>query len=235
MRNALAAAHTGCGDYPDNTIASFKEALASGAQIAEVDVHAAADGTAVLLHDDSPLLRTHSYEQLNQADVRIRLDASYEQHELATLEQILQLSAHEGISLNLDLKSAEAIEPTVRLIRRYGAENSAYITGCSDGMTERYPDIQVMLNTPVELTEGERASYESYAEFVCRAAKDAGYAGLNMKASTCLQPIVERAHAVGLLVWVYTVDDPEQMKQYAGMGVDAITTRNPKDLLNLLK
>lgn len=235
MINTMVAAHTGCGVHPDNTMASFLEGMELGAHIVEVDVRATCDGTAILLHDDSPYLHTHTYEQLNKADMRPLLDPVYERHELTTLEQILRVSAPHGTLLNLDLKMAESIEPTVRLIRQFGAQKRAFITGCSDHMTELYPDIGVMMNTPDLLTMEQMERYGEFAEAVCSEAVQGGYAGLNMNAFTCLPPIVKRAQAAGLKVWVYTVNEQSLMEWFLGMSVDAITTRAPKRLMELIK
>ena len=38
---------------------------------------------------------------------------------------------------------------------------------------------------------------------------------------------VERAHALAIAVNVWTVDDPQQMRALADMGVDAIITNVP--------
>jgi glycerophosphoryl diester phosphodiesterase len=235
MSITMVAAHTGCGIYPDNTLASFLEGIELGADIVEVDVLVSQDGTAVLLHDDSPYLHTHTYEQLNKPNVRLLLDPAYKDHEIATLGQALQASMLRGTKLNLDLKSVLSIEPTVQLIRQYGAQKRVFITGCSDAMTERFPDIQVMLNTPDELSSHHSESYDEYAESICQEARQAGYFGLNMNASTCRQLVVDHAHAAGLLVWVYTVNDRLDMERFVEMGIDAITTRRPENLIQLLK
>jgi len=234
MRRTLVAAHTGCGIHPDNTMASFLEGMELGADIVEVDVRATREGRAVLLHDDSPYLRTCDYEQLNEPAVRQKLDPIYAEHEVATLEQVLRLSAPHGTKLNLDLKSVDSIEPTVKLIREFEAQSRAFITGCSDRMTELYPDIQVMRNTPDALTMEQMERYGDFAESVCADALRAGYAGLNMNGFTCLPPIVKQAHAAGLKVWVYTINERPLMEWFLGMGVDAITTRAPKLLLGLV-
>lgn len=235
MHNTMVAAHTGCGVYPDNTMASFEEGITFGADIVEVDVRITQDGIAILLHDDSPYLHSHTFEQLNNPDIRPLLDPIYKDHEIATLEQVLQLSASLGIKLNLDIKTVEAIDPTVRLIHQFEAQKRVFITGCSDNITVRYPDIQVMLNTPDDLTLEQMERYGDFAEAVCRDAKQAGYAGLNMNGFTCLPPIVIRAHALGLKVWVYTVNFRSAMEWFLRMKVDAITTRSPMDLIALKK
>lgn len=235
MHNTMVAAHTGCGVYPDNTMASFEEGIKFGADIVEVDVRITQDGIAILLHDDSPYLYSHTFEQLNNPDIRPLLDPIYKDHEIATLEQVLQLSASLGIKLNLDIKTVEAIDPTVGLIHQFKAQKRVFITGCSDNITVRYPDIQVMLNTPDDLTLEQMERYCDFAEAVCREAKQAGYAGLNMNGFTCLPPIVIRAHALGLKVWVYTVNFRSAMEWFLRMKVDAITTRSPMDLIALKK
>jgi glycerophosphoryl diester phosphodiesterase len=92
-----------------------------------------------------------------------------------------------------------------------------------------------MLNTPDELSRQQSDSYEEFAESVCQEAGEGGYAGLNMSAATCRRQAVERAHAAGLLVWVYTVNGRLDMERFVEMGVDAITTRRPGNLIQLLK
>ncbi|MFC5647894.1 glycerophosphodiester phosphodiesterase [Paenibacillus solisilvae] len=164
MGKTLVAAHTGCGIHPDNTLASFLEGIQLGADIVEVDVRVSHDGTPILLHDDSPYLLSHTYEQLN-----------------------------------------------------------------------RYPDIQVMMNTPDELLPQQTRQYEQFAESVCRDAREQGYAGLNMNADTCRQQIVDLAHTMGLKVWVYTVNERSDMERFVRMGIDAITSRKPLMLIELLK
>ncbi|MGG1636140.1 glycerophosphodiester phosphodiesterase [Paenibacillus sp. NRS-1760] len=235
MHNTMIAAHTGCGVYPDNTMASFREGVNIGADIVEVDVRITKDGIAILLHDDSPYLHSHTFEQLNNPDIRPLLDPIYRNHEIATLEQVLQLSASLGIKLNLDIKTVDAIDPVIRLIHKFEAQKQVFITGCSDNITVRYPDIQVMLNTPDDLTLEQMERYGDFAEAVCRDAKQGGYAGLNMNGFTCLPPIVIRAHALGLKVWVYTVNFRSAMEWFLRMQVDAITTREPMDLIALKK
>jgi len=235
MIRTMVAAHTGCGVHPDNTMASFLEGMELGADIVEVDVRAARDGTAILLHDDSPYLRTHDFGQLNEPEVRERLDPLYSDYEIATLEQVLKVSAARGTKLNLDLKAADSIEPAVRLIRQYEAQSRTYITGCSDRMTELYPDIQVMMNTPDELTMEQMEHYGEFADAIVSKALSDGYSGLNMNGFTCLPPIVRRARDAGLKVWVYTINELPLMQWFVGMGVNAITTRAPKLLLELVK
>ena len=234
VRKVNISAHTGSGEAPDNTLRSVLEGIAQGADMLEVDVRASKDGIALLLHDDSQLLRQWTFDELNEPERRVQLHPSYAVDELAQLEEVLKLAKEHGLPLNLDLKAADSIAPTARLVRELDMQQQIYITGCSDGMTVLYPDIRTMMNTPDELTKQENSDYEAFADAVCASAQEQGYVGLNMHYLTCRAAIVERAHALGLEVWVYTVDEPALMKPFIAMGVDTITTRNVAGLRRMI-
>ncbi|MDQ8734711.1 glycerophosphodiester phosphodiesterase [Paenibacillus sp. LHD-38] len=231
----LVAAHTGCGNAPDNTTDSFLEGVDSGADIVEVDIRVTNDGTAILLHDDTPLLRAYTYEQLNQQEIRVQLDPVYEKHEIPRLDDILQLAAMHKVKLNLDIKDKESIEPAMESIKRFEHPDRLFITGCSDGITRHNGGIQVLMNTPDELAADEELDYEAFALAICEQAQHEGYYGINMNYRTCRKEIVDIAHARNLAVWVYTVDDPIVMKIFIQMKVDAITTRKVEGMLEIRK
>ncbi|MCR5102752.1 MAG: phosphatase PAP2 family protein, partial [Butyrivibrio sp.] len=74
---SVVIAHRGyCGEYPENTMASFNGALDIGADFVETDVQMTADGVLVLYHDDTLLRITgdegaiadYTYEELLQKD-----------------------------------------------------------------------------------------------------------------------------------------------------------------------
>jgi len=226
------AAHTGCGIHPDNTMASFLEGLRSGAHIVEVDVRTTKDGIAVLLHDDSPLLRQYEYEQLNRPEFRSKLNPAYGEYPLVRLEEALSLARTHGVSLNLDVKSDDAVAPTVRELRRFEAESLAYLTGCTALAAKLAPDIRSFLNTPDAPSNvlADAALYERFADAACEEAKSGGYVGLNMDHASCLKPIVDKARAAGLLAWVYTVNEESEMRRLLDAGVDGMTTRRVEKL-----
>lgn len=226
------AAHTGCGAAPDNSWDSLLEGIASGAAIVEVDVQVCKDGTAILLHDDSPLLAACTYEELNQPEVRARLSSHDASRELVKLEDALRELVSADLLVNLDLKSEAAVDPALKLVRQLAAREHVFTTGCSDGLTARFPDIRAMWNAPTRLPPGE--GEEAFARRICEYAAGHGYHGLNLNHSTCSEAVVRQANARGLPIWAYTVNDADEMKRLIGMGIAAITTRKPGELLRLL-
>jgi len=230
----LICAHTGCGEAPDNTLASFIESIALQADVAEVDLRVTKDGTVVLLHDDNKMLHELTFEQLNQLDNRMKLNQAYEIHKIAALDEVMAIAVEKGMKLNLDIKTEAAIEPAISTIRRYEMEHHVFITGCSVGITDRHPDIKVLYNTPDELTGEQELDYASWARTMCEGAKAGKYYGLNMNYRTCRSEVVGYAHELGLTVWVYTVNEEETLHEMIQLGVDEITT-NEVELLKHLK
>ncbi len=228
----LAAAHTGCGAAPDNSWSSLLEGIASGAAIVEVDVHVCKGGTAILLHDDSPLLAECTYEQLNRPETRARLSSHDAAHELVRLEDALRELVSADLLVNLDLKSEAAIDPAMKLVRQLDAQDHVFTTGCSDGLPARYPDIRAMWNAPSRLPEDE--GEELFAQRICEYAAAHRYHGLNLNHATCSEAVVRRANEMGLPISAYTVNDEDEMKRLIGLGIAAITTRRPGRLLRLL-
>ncbi|MCM3746590.1 glycerophosphodiester phosphodiesterase [Paenibacillus pasadenensis] len=228
-------AHTGSGIAPDNTMASFMEGIDSGADIVEVDVRVTKDGVGVLLHDDSPLLHTHTFAELSQPELLTQWNPELGNHPVVRLEDVLHVSKAYPVKLNLDIKSPKSIEATMRTVVELGAMDRVYITGSSVGIPKQYPGAQVIMNTPYLLTAEQESNYEEFMKQVCQKAVDGGYAGLNMHFVTCRKEIIDAAHALGLKVWVFTVNESEDMQRFVDLGVDAITTRRPEKLIQLLK
>jgi len=228
----LIGAHTGCDGTPYNTIESFLKGVNLRADIVEVDLRTCRDGTVILLHDDCPYIHEYGFEQLNRLPLRSQLGPVYERHELVRLTDILPLAFKHRVRLNLDIKTPEAIEPVIRLVKRHEAEGQVFVTGTSDGIAAAHRDIRVVFNTPTKLTP-ESSDYASYARQLCDEMVRGMYYGLNMHVGTCLPEAVELAHERGLAVWVYTVNDEETMRRMIRFGVDAITTKNVAGLIDL--
>ncbi|UVI28923.1 glycerophosphodiester phosphodiesterase [Paenibacillus spongiae] len=235
MKLPMVAAHTGCGTAPDNTYASFLEGVQMKADIVEIDIRVTTDGTAILLHDDSPYLREYTFEQLNRRENRAKLAAAYEEHELVRLEDVLRYVQSHTAKLNLDVKDASGIEPTIALVQQYQAQDRVFITGCSDGITKHYPDIKVLMNTPDSLSREDAADYASFANRICKEASNGAYFGLNMAYGTCHADVTELAREQNLAVWVYTVNEQEEMMRLIELGVNAITTRRPIRLQEVIR
>ena len=65
-------------------------------------------------------------------------------------------------------------------------------------------------------------------------ARALGAEALNPERSLVNRELVESAHGEGLAVYVYTVDDGEEMGQLLDLGVDGLFTNHPRRMRALL-
>ena len=109
-------AHRGSkGTHPENTLASFKEAVRVGSDGIELDVHLTKDGHLVVIHDetvDRTTNGTGEIRNLTLAEIKA-MDAGgwfhnkYAGEKIPTLEEVLLLLTELGFNgqLNIELKT----------------------------------------------------------------------------------------------------------------------------------
>ncbi len=204
-------------DAPENTVAAFRLAATQGADWVELDVHLTADGELAVVHDavlpDGRAVANVTTATLPD-DVPLLADA---------------LAASVPMGVNVEVKHGEG-EPGFRPDRRI-----ADIT------------VEALLDAPVEVLVssfdlGAIDRVHALAPHVATAylvldpsgpidAIDActagGHGALHPWDPAVDAALVERAHAAGLKVNVWTVDDPVRIAQLAGFGVDGIVTNRP--------
>ncbi|HEY9762763.1 MAG TPA: glycerophosphodiester phosphodiesterase family protein, partial [Trichocoleus sp.] len=111
----LITAHRGSSALaPENTLASLLQAVAEGADFAEVDVQSTADGELVLFHDDDLQricgdprpMRELTYAEISQLDVGCWLSPQFAGERVPRLADAIALAQQSNLRLNLELKAA---------------------------------------------------------------------------------------------------------------------------------
>jgi glycerophosphoryl diester phosphodiesterase len=252
----LVIGHRGCaGEAPENTLASFRRALEQGAVILESDVHLTRDGVPVLIHDDevdrvsngSGPVREQSLAELRRLDFAHRFSPDGgRSHPLrgrgvriASLAEALE--ALPGARFNLELKEdlPGLVETTLDVIRQAGREDLTLVTAADDGLMRKLR--RVLESGGARVAQG--ASAGDVLGFVRaaldRAAPPAGPMALQVPAEFGGRPLVtrelvEHAHAHGVQVHVWTVNEPPEMTRLLDLGVDGLITDFPGRLAELL-
>lgn len=107
-------AHRGASaECPENTLASTRAAITSGATAVEVDVRTTRDGRLVLSHDaqverstdGKGLINELTFEELRKLDAGVRFAAKFKGERIPTLEEVLAVCKGK-IDVLLDLKEA---------------------------------------------------------------------------------------------------------------------------------
>jgi len=226
----LVCGHRGsAGTHPENTLASFEAALAAGVDMIECDVHLSADGVPVILHDPT-LDRTttgtgpvesYTVEQLKQFDAGVTKGERFAGQRIPTLAELLDLAAGRA-DLNIELKAdrGDLVEAVLRLIRHYRLERRCVLGSFHVGLLE-----QAKRLCPEVWTQGIAADFEKL-----RAWPD--------EALTCLNSValqfasigpeqVDFLIGMGLGLWAWTVNEPQDALRLARLGVGMITSDYP--------
>ena len=208
---ARVIAHRGASDAaPENTVAAFELARALGADWVELDVRRTVDGI-LAVHHDSALPDGRAIAHTMAANLP---------PSVPTLAEALD--ACDGMGVNIEVKphdSTHVVDRVVEVARAWGGPVlvSSFQLALVQRCREVAPDIPAAL-----LTEAV-PDVDRLVE-LCVAN---GFAAVNPWAATVGADLVSRAHAAGIEVNVWTVDDPARMKELDGWGVDGIVTNVP--------
>lgn len=228
----IAFAHRGgASDAPENTMEAFAHAVDVGYRYVETDVHVTADGALVAFHDDD-LQRTCGrpglISALPWAEVSTaRVD---DRAAIPLLEDLL--AAWPELRVNIDCKTDAAVPALVSALRRTGAFDRVCIGSFSEARLGR---LRAALGDEVCMSLGQRGVARLLAAPTRRTWAHAAQVPVRQGRITVTTPrFVARAHAVGLQVHVWTVDDPAEMHRLLDMGVDGLMTDRPAVLREVL-
>jgi len=228
----LVIAHRGAsGQRPENTLPAYELAVEQGADMIEVDLHLTRDGAIVVTHDEelAGLGGRGEIAVASLAEVRA-LDAG-EGERVPTLDEILDRFGPR-IPFNLEIKRASAADypgleqATLDALERRGLVGETLFSSFYDPVLRRLRDLSPRAR--IGLLVSRR-----YPNGALSRAQALGAEALHPERQLVTPRLVEEAHAAGLAVFVFTVDDPADMERLLEMGVDGIFTNFPERLRTL--
>ncbi|GAA1694468.1 glycerophosphodiester phosphodiesterase [Fodinicola feengrottensis] len=214
----------------ENTAAAFERAVGLGYRYVETDVHLTADGVLVAFHDstlDRVTDRTGVISELPWAQVkRARIGGA---EPIPLLEDLL--GAWPDLRFNIDPKADASVGPLVEAIRRTNALDRVCLGSFSG---RRLGMARAALGSRLCTSTGPREV--AALRFGSWLLPPPGANGRSPRVP-CVQiptaqngiPIgdarlIRRAHALGMQVHIWTVDDPAEMRRLLDLGVDGIMT-----------
>ena len=229
----LAFAHRGGAYHPDvegleNSLAAFRHAVELGYTYLETDVHATRDGVLFAFHDrvlDRVTGHRGTVADLTSADLGRALIGGREQ--IPTMECLLE--EFPDVHFNIDLKAEAAVEPLADLVRAMRAYDRICVASFSQRRLDRFRRLvggRVATSAgPVEVGLFRVLPTARLVEVLARRGAAALQVPWRRRGFDILtRGMLRRAHALGLHVHVWTVDDPEEMRDLLDMGVDGLMT-----------
>ena len=232
----LVIAHRGAKAYrPENTLAAYELALAQRADMIEIDLHLSRDQRIPISHDASleRFGREGEVAQLSFEELRAISHATYDaqrkrqpDEEIPDLVEVLDRFGAR-IPFNLEIKTDAQRRPYRGLQRMV-----------FDEVTRRTLVGKTLFSSFSDAVLSELRSFSSEARLavlvdprapdrIFERAKAFGAEAVNPHFAITDEDLVKRAHDRGLAVLVYTVDDPDQMRDLFAIGVDGIFSNAP--------
>lgn len=236
----------------ENTLAAFADALAAGAQWLEIDVNTTVDGVPIVFHDPfldrltsrSGLVRNVPWKEIQQ----LKLEGGYS---IPSLAEVLE--TFPDAQFNIDMKDAASAVtvprelerlnqlPRVRItsfieknrrvayrsLKGYGLENKVTLGASELSMVALYAASFIhpkMWSVIAAVTRGQVAPIDAV-----QIPLTYRLWGRTWKVLT--PRLLKTAHAQGYEVHIWTIDDPQQMRELIDAGVDGIVT-NRADILS---
>ena len=243
----------GAGLAPENTLAAFRNALALGVDVLEMDLHVTADGEVVVIHDPT-LERTttgHGYVRVAALADLQRLDAGswfntqFAGERVPTLRAVFDLvraSGNNRVRFNIETKYEPSVpappqdfeERALRVIREAGVSDRVIIQSFYYPSLARTKALDRSVPTAA-LRAATDATPDPVA--VVRAAPADIYSPSVRLVS---RSVVDALHKAGIPVVPWTIDDPAQMERLLEMGIgtlrgDGIITNYPDRLIQVLR
>ena len=238
---------------PENTLQSFRAALAAGVDLIEFDLLQLQDGNVVVAHSNdlhevshgaaSGTVRSWTLEKLREVCP-----------ELPTLDEALAFFAEEtrDVGAHVDLKSASAVADLAVALRRFGLVERSFVSSFHVQALRRLvslePDVRVGVSFPRDIFGAHgRTGLSSVVRLSLRSLRmvtpllapvllgRARASALVLHHSIVSTATVRRAHARGAAVVAWTVDDPEDLARVDEAGVDAVVSNDPRIFASTLE
>ncbi|MFA5858655.1 MAG: glycerophosphodiester phosphodiesterase [Elusimicrobiota bacterium] len=241
-------AHRGASvTAPENTMAAIKLAWELGADIVEIDVRLTKDKHIVLMHDPSAkrtsghnlAISTVTLSEVQCLDVGRQKNEKYTGEKVPLLEDVLK-TIPEGKEMFVEIKVGKEIIPELkRVIESSGKAAQVVIIGFSQPTVvyakEQIPGIRGTFQLLREVRDSKTKNCIPYNFNNIDVIKKIGLTGLDVHYASLTEEFIKKAHAEGIKIVVWTVNNIENMKRYAAWGVDYITTDTAEDAIRVLK
>ena len=239
-------AHRGVsGSYPENTLSAFQAAIDIRAEMVELDVSISEDGIPVVVHDKT-VDRTTDFEgdvqsfsvkELKKMEVGAWFSEEFRGEEFPTLRESLELMKGQ-IAVNIEIKSEAVsdvinggiVDKALQIVKELDMSSWVIFSSFDYRVMEHLNALDVQMPKAL-LYETSQSGELMPSELVKKYQVDVfncSYRQLSQEWIADLQ-----AHQIPYLV--YTVNDPELMKELIEKGVSGMFTDFPQELLKIVE
>ena len=219
--NTLVLGHRGAPlELPENTLGSFQRAFAYGADGVELDVQPSANGTPVVIHDDTVDRTTDgrgAVAALSWPALQALRTANGEH--IPELREVAEWAAETGAWLNVELKTYGVEGASLEALEQSGVLDRTIVSSFDPRAVAEVrrlaPHVRCYLLLEHWTAEAHEVAASIEVEGICLKDEAATPEALNAIVAARLRAII------------WTVDDPARLRTLLRAGVVGIITNRP--------
>lgn len=228
--------HRGASAYaPENTLAAFNLAVEQGADGVELDAKLSSDGHVVVIHDPTVdrttgargQVKDMTLDELKTLDAGSFFSDKYKDEKIPTLEEVFEDIGKKTL-INIELtnyatRSDHLVESVCMLVKRFGLQKNVFFSsflGSNISQSRSYlPSVPTgLLALPDILGAWHRSFGFAFGK----------YDALNPNLKNATQQQIYFVHRLKRRIFVWTVNEEDDMRRLFKWGVDGIITDDPQ-------
>lgn len=221
----LRIAHRGAsGEYPENTLLAYQQALDTQPDMVEVDIRVTKDKKVVVIHDATVDRTTNGKGKIKSYNLKElqKLNAGNGE-KIPTLEEVL-VFLQGKTKVNIDIKEKAAVEPTIDIIEKLVQEHKY-----------RYSDFLISAFNPFILTAVQKQNtsialalnFALFPDIFFLLSHIFNFEHVKPHKRLLKEKFIIRAHKRGWKVLVWTINKPKDIEKMKKLGVDGILSDYP--------
>ena len=239
-------AHRGVsGSYPENTLSAFQAAIDIRAEMVELDISTSKDGIPVTVHDRTVDrttdfegdVQSFSLEELKRMEVGAWFSEEFRGEEFPTLKNSLELMK-DKIAVNIEIKTEAVSDETeggvvdkaLQVVKDLDMTSSVIFSSFDYRVMEQLNVLDPKMAKAL-LYEASQSAELLPSELVQKYKVDIFNCSYNQLSKEWINDL--QKHKIPY--FVYTVNEPELMRELIEKGVSGIFTDFPKELIRIVE
>ena len=228
MSLPLVIAHRGDSvNALENSPDAIRRALSYPVDMIELDVRSSLDNALFVMHD-----RTTARTASASVDIERSTAAEISEVRLKNGEPVPTLTDVFGVvagnaGLNLEIKSDGAGLLTAEFLA--SSDYPGYV------LVSSFKEMEVLAFRRVRPHHPTSLIFDVFAARDVPAYRESGYRIISLRKTAVSRGLIEACHEQGVQVYVWTVDDEEEMKKIISWGADGIYSNRPGALKEIVR
>ncbi len=214
-------------NFPENTMAAYKEAVRLGTDRIELDVNITADGVLVIMHDKTLDRTTNGkgkvtetkYAVIEKLEAGSWKDAKFKNEHVPTLEQVFEFAKKNNVMLNLDLKEEATAISMAKLAQKMDMVDNIIITG---KIPQSVKDIRSVDPSITMFYEIEKEDVLKDPIKQVKDIRNANVPGCLLDFKGLSATFIKECKKHGIAISVYGIETEKDMITVINKGVDAV-------------